>query len=417
MSNTTLTASVIAKEALMVLDNELGILDDIYRAHEEEFSGSYNGYKLGDTISIRRPADFTVRTGAVMNTQDVIEGKVTLTVDQQVGVDFAFSSTDLTLQIGELSERVIKPAVINIVNYMANDIFSNFYKRVYNWVGAPVTVINSFADFALAPERLDEMAVPAANRLGMLCPHDNWGLVGSQTQLTSADGLVTSAYKTGKLPMIGGVQLYDSQVTPTHTTGARTNSAGATNGTGQNVTYDSVKNSWTMSLSTNNHVASLTIKEGDVFTLANCNMVNPKTKADTGIAQQFVVCADITTNATTASNTTLTVSPPIILSGPYQTVTLTNGATTSLLTLTWNGTASTAYRQNMVFHKNAFALAVVPMEMPVAAVGGSRQSRKGISLRVLPVYDGTNDVSKWRLDLLYGRKPIDPRLATRLSGT
>jgi len=71
----------------------------------------------------------------------------------------------------------------------------------------------------------------------------------------------------------------------------------------------------------------------------------------------------------------------------------------------------------MLFHKNAMSLAVVPMELPQGATNPSRQSRNGISVRVIPVYDGVSDVSKWRLDLLYGRKLIDPRLLTRLSGT
>ena len=84
MANTTLTSSIVAKAALPILENELGWVSQLYRAHEDEFSKSINGYKVGDTISIRRPADFTVRTGAAMSTQDVVEGKTTLTVDQQI---------------------------------------------------------------------------------------------------------------------------------------------------------------------------------------------------------------------------------------------------------------------------------------------------------------------------------------------
>ena len=71
----------------------------------------------------------------------------------------------------------------------------------------------------------------------------------------------------------------------------------------------------------------------------------------------------------------------------------------------------------MVFHKNAFALVMVPMVKPPGAVDVARKSHKGISVRVIPDYDGTNDVTLWRLDVLYGVKAIDPRLATRLSGT
>ena len=66
---------------------------------------------------------------------------------------------------------------------------------------------------------------------------------------------------------------------------------------------------------------------------------------------------------------------------------------------------------------SAMALAIVPMEMPQAAYNGARESYKGISVRVIPIYDGTNDISKWRLDLLYGRKLIDPRMVVRFNGS
>lgn len=412
MANTTLTADIVAKEALTILDNELGFIKKLHRAHEDEFSNSVNGYKVGDTISIRRPADFTVRTGAVLSAQDVIEGKVTLTVDQQIGVDFQFSSTDLTLKIDDLSERVIKPAMTNIINHMANDVLTQMYRGVYNWVGTPGQTINSFSDFAKAPERLDEMAVPASERCSVLSPSDHWGLVGNQTSLY-IQGAANSAYREGSLGDVGGVANYMSQVVPTHTVGP----LGGTplvNGANQNVTYDTAKNTWTQSLITDGWTASAAnrLKAGDVFTIANVFMVNPKTKASTGILQQFVVTADVSSDG--SGNLTASISPPIITTGPHQTV---NAAPADNAAITVVGSAATGYRQNMVFHKNCMALAMVPMDMPQAAYNGARQTYKGMSVRVIPIYDGTNDISKWRLDLLYGRRVIDPRLATRVSGT
>ena len=156
MSNTTLTADVIAKEALSVLDNELGWLNKIHRAFEDEFDQKVNGYRIGDTVSIRRPEDGQVRTGATLSATDVIEGKVTLTIDQQIGSDFQFTTNDLTLKIEDLSSRVIKPRMINMINYLANDVLTTAYKGFYNWAGTPGQTINSFADYALAPQRLDE---------------------------------------------------------------------------------------------------------------------------------------------------------------------------------------------------------------------------------------------------------------------
>jgi hypothetical protein len=413
MANTTLTADLVAKEALAILDNELGWLNKVHRAHEDEFSQTVNGYKPGDTIRIRRPADFTVRSGATMDLQDVIEGRTTLVIDQQKGVDFKFTSSDLTLKIEDLSERVIRPAMVSIINNMANDCMGVMYKGTYNWAGTAGNTINSFTDFAKGPERLDEMAVPTDMRCAVLSPADHWGVVGSQTALLN-NQLVGSAYRDGALGNIGGVETYMSQVVNTHTNGTADNTTPLVDGANQNVTYDTAKNSWTQTLITDGHDSSATITEGSVFTIADVYMVNPKTKASTGILQQFVVTADVTAHATTTSDTNLTISPPIITSGPHQTV---DAAPADDAAITFVGSASTGYKQNLMFHRNAFALAVVPMEMPQGAVNGARRTRNGMSVRVVPVYDGVNDVSKWRLDLLYGRALIDPRLITRVSGT
>jgi hypothetical protein len=419
MSNTTLTADVVAKAALAILDNELGVVKTFHRAYEEEFSNQVNGYKIGDTLSIRRPADFTIRTGATLSAQDVVEGKTTLVIDQQIGVDFQFSSSDLTLKINDLSERVMKPAMSTIINYMSYDCLNTMYKRIYNWVGTAGNTVNSFADFALAPQRLDTMSVPMDARHSVLSPADHWGMLGSQTALYIQNA-ANSAYRDGSLGKIGGVETRMNQMTPTHTVGAMGGTP-LVNGASQNVTYDTAKNAWTQSLITDGWTASAAarVKEGDVFTMyavgssgARVLMVNPKTKQVTDVAQQFVVTADGSSDG--SGNLTLTISPPIITSGPHQTV---NVAPADNAGLTFVGTAATGYVQNMAYHKNTMALAIVPMEMPAAAYGGHRESYKGISLRVIPIYDGTNDISKWRLDMLYGRKVIDPRLATRLSGT
>lgn len=419
MANNTLTADVIAKIALPILENELGVINKMYRAHEEEFSSTVNGYKKGDTISIRRPADFTIRSGATMSAQDVIEGKTTLVVDQQIGIDFQFTSTDLTLKVEDMAERIIKPAMSRIANELASDVLIQMYRGTYNLVGTQGTRVDSFSDFSKAPERMDEMAIPSDNRHAILCPSDFWGLVGSQTALY-APSLVGSAYRSGDLGDLGGLATMMSQVTPAHTVGP----LGGTplvNGATQNVSYDTAKNAWTQSLITDGWTAAAAsrVKAGDVFTIyavgtsgAKLKMVNPKTKVATAIDQQFVVISDGSSDA--SGNLTLTISPPIITSGPYQTV---NVAPADNAGLVFDGTASTAYRQNLAFHKNAMALAVVPMEMPPAAYGGTRQSYKNLSVRLIPTYDATNDISKWRLDLLYGRKLIDPRLTVRFAGT
>lgn len=416
MANTTLTADIIAAKSVEILENELVIAKKVYRGHESDFAKKVNGYKVGETLTIRKPTDFTVRSGATAAIQDVVEGSTTMTVDKQKGIDFEFTSADLSLEIDEMEERILRPAMIQLANQVEVDLFA-LYTKVSNWVGTPVSPVNSYADFALAPERLDEMGVPQVDRCAILSPKDHWGLLGSQTALYIQDA-AKGAYRTASLGMIGGCDTYMSQNVATHTTGTRDNTTPLVKAAGTGVlstTWAASKDTGYMDLSTDGHDASKTIVAGDVFTIDTVFDVNPVTKATLAHLKMFTVVTTVTSDATTTNETTIRISPPIIASGAQQTV---SGAPAAGATITFVGaTASTKYRQNLVFTKNAFALVMVPMEKPDGAVQVARKSYKGISARLIPYYDGTNDLSKWRFDLLYGVKCLDPRLAVRLSGT
>lgn len=415
MSNTTLTADIIAKEATMILENELVMAKQVYRGYENEFSNSVNGYSPGDTISIRRPTDFTVRDGDVASVQDVVEGSTSLTVDKKKGVDFQFSSTELTLDIKQLSERVIRPAMVQLANQVDADLMA-LYKYVPNWAGTPGNSVNSFADFAKAPEVMDSYAVPQADRSAALSPADHWALLGNQTSLYIQNA-ANGAYREGSLGKIGGIDTYMSQNVPTHTNGA----FGGTvlidmSITSSTISYADVKDTMTQTI----HIDGLTsataqLAAGDTFTIAGVYAVNPVTKARLPFLKQFTV---VSTPAAASSNEVdLVMYPAMIWTGAFKNVDVVGVTDLNNQAVTFVGSASTAYPQNLVFHRNAFALAMVPLEMPTAGVNGSRQSYKGVSVRIQPYYDGTNDINKWRCDILYGVKAIDPRLATRLSGT
>lgn len=412
MSNGVNTNSMILKEALTILNNETVMANKVFRGYEEEIVKETNGYKPGGTLTVTRPADFTVRDGAVASTQDVVEGKKTITVDKQKGIDFKFSSNELTLSMGELSERVIRPAMIQLANQIDRDIMA-LYKKVPGWVGTPGQTVNSFSDFYKAPERLNELAVPMEGRYGVLSPADDAGMVVSQTALYM-QGAANQAYRKGKLGEIGGVDNYMSQNVPTHIVGVGTGTP-KVNGANQDVDYVDVKDTYQQSLVTDGWTNSTTgiLKAGDVFTIDDVYAVNPVTKETLPFLRQFTVLADADSGASTGP-ATLTISPPIIDSGAQQTVSAApaNDADINLL-----GTGGTGYRQNMVFTKNAFALISVPLINPPGAVDVAQERFQGTSARLIPYFDGTNDVSNFRLDVLYAVEAMDPRQAMRFSGT
>lgn len=409
MADTLLTADIIAKEALLILENNCIMPRLVYRGYESEFSKDINGYKQGDTVSIRRPAQYELRSGRVANTQATVEGKVALTVDQQHGVDLEFTHEQLTLKLSDLSERVIKPAMRPIINKVDRDCAS-LYKDVWNWVGTPGQVVNSFGDFYAGAIRLNDGAVPVDDRMGYLSPIDHGGMVTNQTGLYMQE-VAKDAYRKAKLGEIGGVDTYMSQNVQVHTVGAHGGTP-LVDGAAQNVTYDSVKNTFEQTLITDGWSTSVGLKKGDVFTIAGVYAVNPETKATLSYLQQFVIKADVTTNANAANDTNLTISPPIITSGAYQTV---SAVPANDAAITYLGTASTGYTQNMIFHKNAFTLVMVPLAKPTNQ-DCSVMTSDGLSIRVWRGADWKDDVSMWRLDVLYGIKTLDGRLATRLSG-
>jgi hypothetical protein len=410
MANTVLTASIVAKAAVGILENELVMAGKVFRGYEGEFDKKVNGYEVGDTITIKKPTDFTVRSTITASPQDVTEAKTSITINQVAGVDFKFTSQQLTLNIGELSERVIRPAMIQVANKIDVDTMA-LYKDIPQWVGTPGTLIQSFAGFAKGAQNMDQRSVPMGGRSAVLAPADFWALAGSQTALFS-QAINNKSYREGEIGKIGGIDTYMSQNAPTFTTGP----FGGTpliNGGAQGTTYDTTgANTQTLITDGWTAAAAARVVAGDVFTIAGVFDVNPVTKATLPILKQFVVKANGSSDA--SGNLTLTISPQIITSGAFQTV---SAVPADNAALTFVGAANTNYSNSLFFDRNAFALVMVPMVKPPGAVDVSRVSKNGISVRVIPYYDGTNDVSNWRLDCIYGLKTIDPRLAVRVSGT
>lgn len=410
MSNDLLTTDMILNEALYHLDNELVMAKLVNRDYESQFG---KPMKVGETIRIRRPVRGTVRTGATMQTQDITEGRTALTVATQVGADLEVSSVDLTMNISDFGKRYLRPQMIKIANTVDIAIHKELANNCPNWVGTPGQTINSFADYALAPQRLDELAVPTNDRVGVLSPADYWGTVGSITGL-SGNAPVKEALQRSRLGYFAMTDTYMSQNVISHTVGAISGSE-KVNGASQGTTYSAAKDTDYLSQTINIKgmtATTGTVKAGDVFTIANVYAVNPVTGDVQDFLRQFVVLSDATADG--SGDATITISPAIITSGPYATC---SAVPADSAALTFKGTASTAYKQNLVFHPDAVTLAVVPLIRPEGAVRVSTQSYKGISMRLIQGYDMGNDLSQWRFDLLHGVKATQPHLATRSNGS
>lgn len=413
MANTIVTPSIIAKEALMQLENNLVAANQVHREYRKEFDGT-----TGATVSIRKPVKFYTADGATRVNQDVEEKTTSISVDQRKHVSWKFSTQDLTLSIEEYSERYIKPAMVTLANTVDRSIMS-LYTNVWNSVGTPGTTPADFAAVASAAQRLDEMAVPGDMRSMLMTPAARYAVAGNQLTLDSVGTKGKSAYEKAMLGEVAMFDTFSTQNIANHTVGVATGTP-LVNGASQNVTYAASTGTPSQPLVTDGWTNSTTgiLKAGDVFTIAGVFAVNPVPgEGTTGktvmpYLQQFTVLADANSGASTGP-ATLTISPAIITSGPYQTV---SAAPADNAAITVRGTGATAYPQNMGFHKNAFALVTVPLELPDGASFKARESYNGLSMRVVKDYDIANDEDIIRLDILYGVKSIYPELATRLWG-
>lgn len=402
MANTTITTTLFAKQAAMILENSLVAGNLAYRGYESEFK-EVNGYLPGNTINIRRPNDYTVRTGRTATAQDVTEGSIPFKVDSHIGVDFEFTSQELTQNVTDFTTRVVKPAMVQIANRIDRDGLA-LALQANSWVGTPGTAVGNATSFFRATERLDKLGVPSDGRGAVLSPGNYWAIAGSATALFM-NQVAKEAYRDGMIGKLGGVDTYMSQ-----------NVASLTRGTAITATIDSLFTS-TYAATLNSKTASIalmfaasrSIAAGDVFSISNIFAVNPVTKATQSYLQQFVVLAA----AGGTAQVTVTITPPLITTGAFQTVA---SAPTASSVVTFLGTASNTFDQDVVFHKNALGLCIVPMVAPEGAVNVARSSHKGVSVKVTPYYTGSNDVSSWRLDVLYGWRMLDERLITRLAG-
>jgi hypothetical protein len=399
MSNTNLTIDQITREGLRILVNNLGFARNTNKEYDASFAN--DGAKIGDTLRIRKPARYIIRTGATLDVQDHTETKVDLALDNQIGVDVNFTSKELTMDIDDFSSRILKPAMATIANKIDLDGLA-LYKDVFSSVGTPGTTPATAAVLLDANEYMDDQATPRdGERCIALNPAANSAMVDGLKGLFQSSGKLDAQYRKGMMGMdtLGYKEIYMDQNVNVHTTGSYD---GAHVIDGDHAASGDTATSTTLTLKT----GSGTYAVGDVLTIAAVNSVNPQNRQSTGKLQQFTVVSYTNT-------TEIAVSPAIRASGAFQTVdalALDNAVITEV------GTASTAYPQNLAYHRDAFTLGTADLIMPNGVDFASRQVHEGISMRIVRDYDINNDAMPCRIDVLYGWKTLYGELACRVWG-
>lgn len=275
MSNSLLTDSIIVRESLMELKNQLGFTKNVNRQYDEKFA--VEGAKIGDTINIRKPSRYEVTDGAVFVGQDSQDQSVPLVLDSQKHVGMAFSSKDLTLSVDAFKERYVKPAVTalaNKVDYTGLDL----YKKVQSAVGVPSASAfpSDLKGFLQAKQKLAENGAPKGVYNALVNPATEASLIQGLKGLFQSSDQIAKQYEDGTMGMAAGSKFMMSQNIASHTIGALGGTplvdastpvvSGATS---------IVTKGWS------NNITGV-VKEGDVLTFAGVYAVNPQTRKSTG---------------------------------------------------------------------------------------------------------------------------------------
>lgn len=394
-NNTILTPQMITREALRILHQKLNFISNINTQYDDRFAQS--GAKIGDTLAIRLPNEYTIRSGRVISSYvDTVEQSVPLVVNNQRGVDVNFSTAEMTLSLDDFSQRILEPAMAVLASNVEADALNMIWDvaNTVDNIGSALT----FRKTMEARKRLNDNLAPMDNnRSFLLNTADQVEIVDSLKGLFQDSEAIKKQYKEGKMGRTGGFDWYENTLMPVHTTGTAASTTGYT-----------VSGAVTTNGATSVTLAagSDTLNIGDVVTFAGTFRVHPETKQPTNELQQFVV-----TSAVTGPGD-MTFSPAIWTSTGRQNVVATGIANGT--TMTKVGGPNYVYKPSIAFHRDAFVFATADLIMPKGVDFASREVFQGISMRIVRQYDINNDNLPCRIDVLYGYKTVRQQLACKV---
>ena len=416
MSNTLLTIDMVTRAALEVAHEKLTFLGTIDRSYDDSFAKKGGG-KIGDTLRVRMPNQYTRRTGSrVMDVQDQAEASQNVTVATQDGVDMKFNSAELALSIEEFTPRYIEPAVSVLVAGIEGDVLADVTKSVYNLTGTAGTVVGSSSGDILAVTsaraKLNQNLAPKdGNRAVQFDSVTMGAIVNGNKALFHDGGQLKEAFREGFISRNAMADWYENEKTWN-----LTNSDDVAGEVDESAETNFTQGSTTI------HVDGLgtTIKKGMVFEWEGIYAVHPETKAPYSHLQQFVVTN--VDGSVTSNEIDITFSPAIYTTGAKQNVATSTGAAVTWTStgqdgknIAFFGSANGVYRQNLMYHRDAFTFVTADLPLMADAESCVRREKDGLSMRVWKGSDIRNDELLMRLDILYGWKALRPEWACRIS--
>lgn len=412
MADTILTvksnAKKLAKMAAADLADSVHFFKTARKMDASEFRPDAGGHSPGDTVSVRIPAKATVGTTTFDLTsglQDIKERSVDATLDMIATVGFDLDSQQLAhdIDIGKVYDRFLRGFVKDIAASIENQALTKATQATYNLVGtAGSTTVDP--DTVLAGrEKMSKFLAPK---------DDNRMFLMDSTAMRSAVNANKNLFVFGKKEYgqgyIGdalGYSWMENELLYQHTNGADVS------GIAVEATVLAPATGATQ-LGVDGVTSGATIKKGTVFTIDGVYAVHPQTKVAFPFLQQFVVTADVTESA--SNQVTLSISPTIYssASGSLQNV---SALPLDEAALTFVGSASTTYTQSLMYHKDAFRVATVPLVLPQKAEFAESAEEDGINIAIIRDFDVLTRKMITRLDVLGLVVPVRPEWACRIT--
>lgn len=403
MANTFLTHQMVARVSAKILEEEAPFISKVNKARQDEFGEAVGGFNKGQSVTIKIPPTGVVFDGAVFASggaaTDHTEQSVTLTLDTQKHVALQFGAKEKLLDITDFSERILRPQMRSLASIVEADLITKAVRDTPNLVGTAGSTPTTMKTYAQARAKLENYLAPPGDRSMLFTSNANVELVDASKALFHAGDEIERGFMEGYLGKAQGAAFYEHQSLPVHTNGSQVAS----------LLVNGVPAAGATTLAVDGGTGTNTVTQGSVFTIANVFAVHPLTGESLGVLQQFVVTANLSLSGGAG---TLAISPPIKATGPNKTV---NAAPADNAPLTFVGSASTGYRQNLMFHKDAYTVAVAPLPVLASCEGYTARLPSGISVRVMTFGDGNNDYERTRIDVLYGYTKVRPLHACRVT--
>ena len=375
MANSFVTADLIAERALPLLAERTAMLPLVYRG---EWDGTFA--KAGDTIQIRKPVRATAidTSGDISGSiADTTENSVSVQLDQQYGVARSLTSKEMTMNVDDFERLVINPAV-NAIAENINSAILDLYVDVPYYTGTSGTTPDALSDLANVGKVLNQNDAPSMDR-ALVMDFEALAAYQALDSIVEVDKSGTNAaLRQGLLGQIYGMTLAGDGQVNTHTAGTFT--AVATPLTAGSTAAGAT------SIDMDGGAGTETILKGDIFTIDG---------------QQYVATANATASGGAVTVPVYPAVPAIIADNTA---------------VAFPDTTADAHVANLGFHRDAFALAMAPLEAPMGGANAAVVNFKGLSIRVIMDYAFATDKNQIRFDVLYGTKTLFPELAVRLLG-